>query len=136
MRRHSFHHAATSAQQHQTDPRAQNRCRPHPGQPSGPKTLHEKYRIPPELVQEIVLSGHGQVLADRSPRVADVAEVQLVLHLAEVRYVLDMLVQGRKGRNATRLSDGLQLVFHLTQVRHVLDLRIGSPKYRGWPIAR
>jgi hypothetical protein len=48
--------------------------RPHPGQPSGPKTLHEKYRIPPELVQKIVLSGHGQVLADRSPRVADVEE--------------------------------------------------------------
>jgi hypothetical protein len=37
-------------------------------------SLQERYRIPPELVQEIVLSGHGQVLANRSPRVADVEQ--------------------------------------------------------------
>jgi hypothetical protein len=48
--------------------------RAHPGQETGPKTLHERYRIPPDLVRDVILSGRALVTEQMTPRGAPLLE--------------------------------------------------------------
>jgi hypothetical protein len=136
--------------------------RGHPGQEAGPKTLHDRYRIPPELVQEVVLSAHGQVLthkhsstlepetstAQLTARVSNLEETMRVLSLSRTEQPIEEVVaQADTGLSAEALALRAQLARPTPSADAVFvdrpwtpskgdKVRITSPAWSAWEDGR